>query len=171
MQSLDIISVNLWQCLISLCNLVILYLIIKRFLYKPVINMLEKRNNEISEKYSEAESAKENALDYEKSWNEKMSGAKEDADAILRKASEDAEGRKEKIIAEARDKAESILRSAKSGAELEYKKSRAELKKEIADISTEIAGKVLGREISEEDHKELIDSFIKEIGEGDDGGN
>lgn len=171
MQSLDIISINVWQCVISLCNLIILYCILRRFLYKPVVKMLEKRNNEISEKYSQAEQADKNAKIAENEWNRRMATAKESADEILRKASEDAAGRRTKIIAEARDKAEGIMRSAESGAELEYKKAQSQIKKEIADISTDIASKVLKREISEEDHKDLIDSFISEIGDGDDGSN
>ena len=169
MQSLDIISVNIWQCLISLANLLILYLIIRRFLYKPVVKMLEKRNGEINEKYEDAENMRREAEKSESLWRLKMSQAKADADLILKKASEDAEGRKEKIISDARDKADGILKSAQSGAELEYKKAQSELKKEIGDISTDIAGKVLGREITAEDHKRLIDSFIDEIGDGDDG--
>ena len=171
MQSLDIISVNIWQCLISLCNLYILYRILKRFLYKPVNNMLEKRNKEINDKYIEAQKAKNAAEAEEKEWRKKLSAAKAGADTILKKAVEDAEGRKEKIISEARDKADGIIKSAQSGAELEYKKARQEMKKEIADISASIAEKVLEREVTAEDNERLIDSFIEEIGESDDRNN
>ena len=61
MQSLDVISVNLWQILISLANLLILFLIIKKFLYAPVKNILAKRESEIENRYSEAGKAIEEA--------------------------------------------------------------------------------------------------------------
>ena len=61
MQTLDIISVNLWQTLISLTNLVILFLAVKRFLFKPVNNVLAQRQKEIDEQYASAEYAEQKA--------------------------------------------------------------------------------------------------------------
>ena len=58
MQSLEVISVNIWHILISLCNLLILFLIVKRFLFKPVKKALEKRDADIGERYSAANEAK-----------------------------------------------------------------------------------------------------------------
>ena len=58
MQSLEVISVNLWQILISLLNLLILFLLFKKFLFKPVNKMLAKRQSEIDSKYEAADSAK-----------------------------------------------------------------------------------------------------------------
>ena len=56
-QSLDVISVNLWQILISLANLFLLFLILKRFLFKPVKNVLDKRQSELDESYAAAKEA------------------------------------------------------------------------------------------------------------------
>lgn len=61
MQSLEVISVNIWHILISLCNLLILFLIVKRFLFKPVKKALEKRDADIGERYSAANEAKRSA--------------------------------------------------------------------------------------------------------------
>ena len=54
MQSLEVISVNLWQILISLVNLFLLFLILKRFLYKPVKSVLEQRQKELDDQYEAA---------------------------------------------------------------------------------------------------------------------
>ena len=54
MQSLDVISVNLWQILISLCNLVIIFLVVKHFLYQPVRKMLKKRQETLDGEYAAA---------------------------------------------------------------------------------------------------------------------
>lgn len=169
MQSLDIISVNIWQIVISLLNLALLCLLFKIFLFKPVKKMLAARDAEINGRYAEADEAKEKALELEQSWNGKMEKAQEKADAILQTASEDAQRRSAAVLSETQRKAQQILRQAETDAMLEKKKARAEIKQEIVDVSCALSEKMLGREIKEEDHRNMIDSFLSEIGDGDDG--
>jgi len=169
MQALDIISVNLWQILISLINLLILFWIIKKFLFKPVQKMLSQRQSEIDEQYASAEEAEKQALANKESWEQKMHTATAEADAIMQTATENAKWRGEKIVAEARDKADGIIRQAETEAELERKKAEDGIKREIVDVSAILTEKMLGREINTQDHRALIDSFIEEIGNNDDG--
>lgn len=167
MQSLDVISVNIWQILISLINLVIMYLIIKKFLFKPVNNMLAKRQEELDSKYNAARDAQSKADKNEALWNEKIKSAKEEADDIIHKAADTAKWREEKIISEAKDKADGIIKRAEAEAELELKKAEAGIKSEIVDISSVLAEKLLAREINIDDHKNMVDSFIEKIGDDD----
>ena len=109
MQPLDIISVNLWQILISLANLVILFLILKKFLYGPVTKMLDKRREEIDTQYSDAESAKENAQKKEAELTMRLDGAKTEAEAIVKEAADTAHSRGDKIIEDANKEAEQIV--------------------------------------------------------------
>lgn len=168
MQSLDVISVNFWQILISLLNLVILFYLIKKFLFKPVNNMLKKRQDELGEKYDIANKAKEDAEAYKSEWSEKMALAKEEAEGIIKNATDEAKWRGDKIVSEAKDKADGIIRQAENQAELELKKAEEGIKQEIVDVSAALAGKMLSREINIEDHHNLIDSFIEKIGDDDD---
>lgn len=165
MQNLPVISVNLWQILISLANLVILFFIIKRFLFKPVIAMMNKRQSEIDDRYKVAENAVNEAQENKKLWEDKMSSAKTEADTIIRDAASTAKIRSEAIVNEAQEKAENIIRVAKSEAELELKKAADGIKHEIVEVSGELAEKMLEREINKDDHKALIDSFINKIGD------
>ncbi len=168
MQSLDVISVNLWQILISLANLLILFLLIKKFLYAPVQKMLDKRQEELNNKYDEAQEAKNKAEQDEKYWHEKMESANSEADAILKKASENANRRSNKIIDTAKGEAEDIIRQAQTDAELERKRATEDIKREIVDISAALAEKMLSREIDIEDHRSMINDVIDEIGEDND---
>ena len=168
MQTLDVISVNLWQILISLVNLFLLFLIIKKFLFKPVKKVLEQRQNELDDQYAAAESAKQEANENRKAWEEKISEANEQADAILQSATDNAKYRGDKIVAEAKERAEGIIRTAQNEAELERQKATEGIKHEIVEVSEAIAEKMLGREINVEDHRALIDSFIEKIGEDND---
>ncbi len=168
MQSLDVISINLWQILVSLANLVILFLLIKKFLYKPVKKMLETRQNTIDGDYLKAEEAKNKALADKAAYEEKLSDAKKEADGVIQSAVSIAKARENEILADAKNKADAILRKAEDNAALELKKAEQSIKNEIVDVSTLLAQKILEREISEKDNKELIDSFIDGIGDDND---
>jgi len=168
MQTLDVISVNIWQILISLANLYILFLIVKKFLYEPVKNVLAKRQAELDERYAAAENAAKQAESDRETWHSKLENASAEADNILKNAVSTADRRSEKIISDAKEKAESIVRTAKTEAELEKQKASDGIKREIVEVSEALAEKMLAREINAKDHQNLIDSVISEIGGGND---
>ena len=94
MQSLEVISVNLWAMLISLANLAILYWILKKFLFKPVKKVLAQRQAELDSQYAAAGEAQQRAMQDQQAWAEKLRGAQDEADALLKTAADDAqEGR------------------------------------------------------------------------------
>ena len=165
MQNLDIISVNLWQILISLCNLTLLFLIIKKFLFGPVTKMLKKRQDEIAEEYREVDAANREAQAAKEKLEAELGGARVRAEEIIKSAADTAELRGEKIVAEARNEAEGIIRQAKVAAEQEMRSAQASIKGEIVGVSTILAEKLLEREINSHDHAQFIDSFIEKIGE------
>ncbi len=167
MQSLDVISINIWQIIISLLNLVILFLIIKKFLYKPVKRMLSERQNTIQKQYDDAEQAKSDAMNAKTQYEEKLSAASLEADGIIQSAVDTAKAREKEIITDAKQKADGIILKAENDAKLAVLKAEDSIKKEIIDVSTVLTEKVLEREISADDHKNLIDSFIDNIGEDD----
>lgn len=165
MQTLPIISINLWEMLYALCNLLILFLLVKKFLYKPVKKMLVNRQATIDKEYEDAKTAKEQAISDRNTYEEKLSHAQEEADSLIQSAVSSARARETEILAEAKEKADGIRRQAEADAVLEMKKAEQSIKEEIISVGTLIAGKMLEREINAEDHKEMIDSFIDKIGE------
>ena len=167
MQTLDVISVNLWQIVISLLNLLILFLILKKFLYKPVRNVLKKRQSEIDTQYNSAAKAEHDALASKSEWEKKLSCVQSEADALIQDAADKATRRGDKIVSDAKEKADGIVKRAQSEAELERKKAQEGIKREIVDVSALLTEKLLEREINEKDHRSLIDSFIEKIGESD----
>ncbi len=168
MQSLDILSVNLWQILISLANLLILFLLLKKFLYAPINNMLAKRRAEIDSKYSDAEEASSKAHKTLDELEERLAGAKLEAESIVKEAASAADARGEKILEEAKLEAENIIRKAEEHAKRELKKTEETIKTQIVEVSTAISEKLLEREINADDHRALIDSFIAKMGEDND---
>ena len=163
MQFLDVISVNIWAIIASLANLLILTWIIKRFLFKPVKKMVDARRAAIDGDYAQAQAAREEAEKTRQSYDEAMAAAKMTGDQIIADANRTAEFRSSEIIAEARERAAEIRRQAETDALLERRKAEDEMKHEIADVSAQLTGKLLQREINEEDHRNLIDSFLSDL--------
>lgn len=162
--NLDVISVNLWQIIISLANLTILFLFLKKFLYKPVLKVLSDRQAAVETQYSEAESARADALAEKTEYEEKLADAEVMADEMRKAAADEAKQHGERIIADARAKADGMVRAAEAQIELEKKKAESDMKHEIADVSTRLAEKLIERELDADTHRGLIDSFINDIG-------
>ena len=163
MQFLDVISVNVWAILASLANLLLLTWIIKKFLFKPVKKMVDARRAAIDEDYAQAKAAREEAEESRLNYEAAMAAARQTSDQIIADASRTAEYRSNEIVAEARERASEIRRQAETDALLERKKAEDEMKHEIANVSAQLTGKLLQREINEEDHRNLIDSFLNDL--------
>ena len=168
MQTLEIISINIWDTVISLCNLLIIFLIVKKFLFKPVKKVLDSRREKIENDYAEAKKAMDEANSAREEYEKKLESAHDTADSIIKDATAGANRRADDIVEQAKQKAAVIIERAEQDAELEMKKAEGEIRHEIADVSVRISEKLLEREINDADHKGLIDSFIENLGEPDD---
>ncbi len=167
-ETLDIISINIWHILISLLNLVILFLLVKKFLFKPVRQLFADRQAAIDSRYAAAEEAQKQADASRTAWEEKLEGAEIEAKAILDDAAAHAKFRTEQILKEANDKAAGIRARAEAEAVLTQKKAEDGIKREIVDLSAALAEKMLEREVDARDHRAMIDSFIGRLGAQDD---
>ena len=165
MQSLEIVSVNIWQILISLANLTILYLLLKKFLYKPVKAVIEGRKEAIAKSYADAEEARNSANAARDEYAAKLATAHATADEIIHDATVTANRRGDKIVAEARDKADEIVRQGELEASMEKKKAMESNRRDITDVSAAMTENLLGREMTTTDHRDMIDEFLKGVGE------
>lgn len=171
MQSLDVISVNLWQILISLCNLVIIFLVVKHFLYQPVRKMLKKRQETLDGEYAAAALSRQQADASRAHWKEKMADADAKSQEILQRANELAARRSDAIVADAKEKAENLMQQAEAEAAGMQRKARAEIRRDIVEVSAAMTEQLLQRELTEKDQAKLVDSFIAQIDrESDDDG-
>lgn len=168
MQTLDVISVNLWSILISLANLLLIFFILKFFLWKPVKKVMKQRQDMVDKQFADAAEAQESARADKAAWAEKLAGADAEADARIQAADATARQHGDRIVADARLRAEDIVRQARNEAALERTKAEAAIKEEIVQVSTALAQKMLEREIAPADHQQLIDSFLDEIGDAHD---
>ncbi|MCD7834294.1 MAG: F0F1 ATP synthase subunit B [Lachnospiraceae bacterium] len=154
-----------WTFIAQICNLFIQMYLIKRFLFKPINNILEKRKAAADAEIREATKAKEEAQAMKADYEQSMLEAKTKANDILTNAQKTATVQSEEILREASQQAASMKAKAESDIAQEKRKAVNEIKDEIGSMAVEIAGKVIEREVSEEDHAKLIDEFIASVGE------
>ncbi len=160
---LELISLNIWHIVAAILNLLILVAIVKKFLFAPVQRVMAERQSQVDTLYSDAEAAKSAAEADRAVYEEKLAGAEKEAEEVLRRAAVRADRISEEILADANAKAAEKLKKADADIAQEKKKAVNEIKDEISGMSMDIAEAVVGREIKEEDHKALIDSFIDSL--------
>ncbi len=165
MGNLDFLSIDTGSLIFTLINTLILFLVIKHFLFGRVNKILEERKNDISSTYKKADETMANAKKLEADYNELMADAKEKSAEIVKSASQKALKRSDEIIEQAKNEAVNITKKANEEIEREKKRARSQLKNEISDIAVQIAGKVVEKEITKDDHERLINDFIENAGE------
>lgn len=161
----DLVTIIPWTFIAQICNLLIQVLLIKKFLFKPVREILEKRKAKADAEIVEATKAKEEANAIKTEYEQNMAEAKAKASDILASAQKTATVQSEQIIKEANEQAVQIKAKAERDIEQEKRKAVNEIKNEIGSMAMEIAGKVIEREVSAEDHTKLIDEFINKVGD------
>ncbi|MBE6537145.1 MAG: F0F1 ATP synthase subunit B [Ruminococcaceae bacterium] len=159
------VGVNFFTMIFAWINLVILYVFLKKLLFKPVKNMIDSRQKEIDDMYSDAENAKQSANEMKAEYEEKISSADAESEEILRRAVRRAELREEEILKEADKKAARIMERAEEQIELEKKRAVNDVKDEVSSIALGIAEAVIERDIDKNDHNSLIEEFIDKLGE------
>ncbi len=159
------VGVNFWTMIFAWCNLLVLYLVLRKLLFKPVKNMIDSRQQEIDGMYSDAERSRADADAMKADYEEKISRAKEESEEILKNAVRRAQLREEEILREANDKAARVMKRAEEQVEMEKKRAINEVKDEVSDMAIGIAAAVIERDIDRKEHEALIDEFIRTMGE------
>ena len=159
------VGVNFWTALFILLNTLIIFFVAKKFLFVPVMKIIETRQQEIDDMYAQAGTAKDAAQKLQSEYEEKLSQAAATSERLVKEATVRAQGREEEIIREANQRAEAIRAKASADIAQEKKKALNDAKDEISVIALAIAGKVVGRTLNAEDQRNLVDSFIEELGE------
>lgn len=165
MQVQELVGIIPWTFVAQICNLFIQMYLIKRFLSKPVHEILEKRRAAADAEIIQAEETKAKAEAIRAEYERNMQDARQKANEILDSARNTAAIQSEKILKEAQDQTFAMKNKAEKEIAQEKKKAVNEVKGEIGDMAVEIAGKVIEREINEKDHEKLIDEFISNVGE------
>ena len=158
------VGVNFWTMIFAWVNLLILYLAFKKFLFGPIKKMIDERQKEIDDTYTDAENARISADELKSEYEEKISKANEESEKILKSALRTAQLKEEEILKEANAQAARTLERAEEQIALEKKQALNDIKNQVSSMAIDIASAVIERDVSESEHRDLIDDFINNIG-------
>lgn len=163
--TLDFLSINVWHILMAIGNLLILVLILKKFLFKPVQKILKEREEEVKKTYSDADEALSAANAEKELYLKKLDDAKNEADSMIKTANERAKAESAEIISSAKAEAERRRKNADEDIELAKKKAADEMRDSISEMVISLAEQVVEKEIDQKAHASLIDEAIEHLGE------
>lgn len=163
---LDLVSIDPGTIVFTLINTLIIFLIFKIFLYKPVCGILEKRREMAAAEIADAQKAKEAAEKAEQEYAARLADAKNEAAEIVKQATLRGQKREEEIVSEANRKAAEIRAKAEENIERDKQRAVNEIKDEISEMVVMAASKVVEKEISAKDNEALISKFLSEVEAG-----
>ena len=165
MNTQPLVTLVPWTMIAQFLNLMIQLFLIKKFLFKPVNEILEKRRQAADQEIRDARKAKEEAEGLRSQYESGIAEAHAEAARLVQGAQKEAQLRADELLQEAQAKAAGIKAQAEADIAQERKKAINEVKNEIGGLAMDIAGKVVEKEIDEADHRRLIEEFIKNVGE------
>ena len=156
---------TLFDAAVLCIDMLILFFFLSDFLFNPVRDFLNRRKERIANDKKQAETDKEAAAKLKEEYEERLAGINQEAEEILSEARQRALKNESRIVSEAKEEAGRIMLQAKNEAELEKKRIADDVKKEIVQVATLMAGKMAAVSVDEKMQDKLIDDTLREIGD------
>ena len=150
---------------------VLVLFILTKFAFPKLRETVETREKKIQEDLENAEKAKSDAQGKLDEYKEKLAEARSESNKIIEEARQQAEGVRSDLVEKAQAEAEQIVARTQEQIEAERNRTVQELQGTIADLSIELAEKVVGRSLDDKSQREMVDAYIKEVAEMNGGGN
>ena len=150
----------LGDLIINIINIAILFFVTKTLLYKPVKKALDSRRAAQAKLLEEAEQLKTHARENKEKYDALMADTAAIRLSAMQEAEKQAQAKAEEILAEARAQAAEITESTRTRAEAERAKLLSDSKEQLGAVAVELSGKILAREVTDEDNRRIIDSFF-----------
>lgn len=164
-QTLGFLSIDVGSLLFTLANTLILFLLLKHFLFGRVNAVLEARQQEVADTYRKADDAVEHANQMEAEYTSLMENAKTESAELIKAATKKAQSRSDELLQQAKAEANAVQQQASSEIEQEKKRAKSQLRGEISDLAVLVAEKIVERDIQSADQERLINDFIDNVGD------
>ncbi|WP_129599344.1 F0F1 ATP synthase subunit B [Anaerophilus nitritogenes] len=162
---MGLVSVQGWTLVMNLVNVFILYIVLKKILFKPVKEFMDNRQNNITQSIEEAQRKNKQADAIKLEYEQRLLALEQEGREIIKDASKKAEDRANHIVDEAKEEAQRMIKRAQEEIKKENEKATHTLKDEMTSLIMMAASKIIDKELKEEDHQKLIQEFIHEVGD------
>jgi F-type H+-transporting ATPase subunit b len=150
--------------IIQALNFIILLVVLHRVLYRPFLAKMEERTAAIKRSLEEAQAARAEAARQQDENAARLRVAHQEAAAIREQALREAADEQKRLVEAARDEAHRLVETAKAQMEADVRRAREELRREVADLSTAIAEKLVRRSLRDDDHRRIVADAIARVG-------
>ncbi len=157
------LGINYSLLVAQIFNVIFLVWMLSKFLFTPILNLLQERTKRVEESLREADKVREQMASQRKENEAEQAKARQEAAAVMAQAQDRARVQEAEIVNQARHEAERIKAEARANAETELDRMASEFKNQAATLVTETAAKVLGAELKG-NHKQLIDESLSRLG-------
>ena len=148
----------------SIIAFLIIWFLLAKFAWPSVANMMDKRSETIKESLASAEAARIEAQELLDEYKAQLADARRESAEILAEAKRSGEVVRADITSKAQAEADDIIQKARLAIESEKKQASADLQSSVADLSVNVASKLLGENLNDEQHRKLIEKYISEVG-------
>lgn len=159
-------ELNILDAVYQLISFFVLLLLLKKFAFGPIVDMMQKREKHIADQITQAEKNREESEKYLAEQAEAIKTARAEAKEIIENAKKVSEQQAEEIIANANREAERMKEAALAEINQEKERAITALREQVSTISVLIASKVIEKELDEKEQEKLIQETLKEVGEG-----
>ena len=158
------LNINVWDILWTVINLLIFYLLLRKFLFKPVLGMMERREQMIKDDLDNAKKASEEAEQIKAEYEAKLSEAQAEAVKITTTAKQRADKESAEIVEDAKEEAAHLIADAQKTIERDRDAALSAAKEQIAGLAVMAASRVLEKNIDEESNREFAEQLLAEVG-------
>ncbi len=159
------VSIDLWTFIFQSINIFIVLFVLARFLFKPIGEIIQRRETYVQESLDAARQAREEAERLRQEYEARLREAQQEAQSIIERATKAAEAREQAILAEAQAEAERLRNKAVAEINAQREQALAAIRDQVADLIVLAAGRVLERAIEDRDHRRLAEEFAAKVGE------
>lgn len=137
------LTINFFNIFCIVVDLVILYLLLKKFLFGPVVKVMDQRKALLESQFASARETEQKAMELKKQYETSIHSAQAESTRILEKAREDGEAEYRRIVSEAGEKADQMVAKAQTAIAEEKEKALKEMESDIAALAMDAAEKIL----------------------------
>ncbi|MEW6397762.1 MAG: F0F1 ATP synthase subunit B [Bacillota bacterium] len=149
----------------AVINFSILFFLLRKFLFGPVMGMMEKRRQEIAANLKQAEEARQETARLQAEYRGQLAAAQREAQEIMDRAVRAADEARARLVSEAQTEAARLRDRAVEAITQEKERALAELRDEVTSLAIAAAGRIIRRTMTEEDERRLVEEFAREMGE------
>lgn len=159
------IDINL---VFTIINLLVLYLLMKKFLFGPIIKVMDERKAMIDQQFAGAKAQEDQAKALKEQYEGALKSAKEESYQIMEQARKEAKAQADRTVEDTQAKVSAMLAKAQEDINTERENAMRQMKDDVASLAMEAAGKIIGKNSGADQDLSLYDQFIEKAGDPDD---